>query len=300
MIRKLLAICLLFAAQTVIAQELEPRRWSHLPVGANFISLASFYKDQKILFDPTLELEDVEGDLYTAAVGYVRVFDVLGKSGRIDMVLPYTTARWEGLLEGMPASTRRRGFNDPNVRFAVNLVGSPAQRGEEFQRYVVDTIVGAAVDITVPVGEYRDDKLINLGDNRWVLKPQLGVVHNWDKWAAEVTASVWFYQDNDDFFGGRTLEQDPLYGVQTHLIYTFRPGLWASASAAYGAGGQRSVDSIDAPDRTSKTLLAISAGVPIDRKQGVKATYLRGDTRENTGSDDNLFLFAYSLMWGGE
>lgn len=300
MIRKLLAVSLLFVAQALIAQELEPRRWSHLPVGANFISVASFYKDQKILFDPTLQLEDVEGDLYTAAVSYVGVFDVLGKSGRIDVVLPYTTARWEGLLEGAPASTRRQGFNDPNVRFAVNLVGSPAQRGADFQRYVVDTIVGAAVDIALPVGEYRDDKLINLGDNRWVLKPQLGVVHNWDKWAAEVTASAWFYQDNDNFFGGKTLEQDPLYGVQTHLIYTFKPGLWASASAAYGAGGQRSVDNVDAPDRTSKTLLALSAGVPIDRQQGIKVTYLRGDTRENVGSDDNLFLFAYSLMWGGE
>jgi hypothetical protein len=186
------------------------------------------------------------------------------------------------------------------VRFAVNLLGSPAQRGPAFQRYVTNTIVGAAVEITVPVGEYRDDKLINLSDNRWVLKPQFGVVRNWGKWAAELTASAWFYQDNDDFFGGKTLEQDPLYGLQTHLIYTFQPGLWASVSAAYGTGGQTSVDNVDTPDRISKTLFAISAGAPIDRKQGVKATYLRGDTRQKTGSDDNTFLFAYSLMWGGE
>jgi len=292
-------MCLLLAAHSVVAQELEPRRWTHLPVGANFISIAGQYNDQKILSEPTLQLQNVRADVYTAAASYVRVFDAFGKSGRIDVLLPYSIGRWDGLLEGEPASTRRSGFNDPHVRFAVNMVGSPAQRGAEFQQYKVNTIVGVAIDITVPVGEYNDARLINLSDNRWVLKPQFGVVHNWEKWAAEVTASAWFYQDNDEFFGGKTLEQDPLYGVQTHLIYTFGPGVWASVSGAYGAGGQTSVDRIDAPDRTDKTLWAISAGLPIDRKQGVKATYLRGDTYRDTGSDSNTLLFAYSLMWGG-
>ena len=297
---RLCAVCLLLAASAVVAQELEPRRWSHLPVGANFVGIGVSYNDQNIKFNPTLQLENVTGDVYTAAVSYVRVLDVFGKSGRIDVLLPYTTASWDGLLEGVPASTRRHGFNDPHVRFAVNFIGSPAQRGAEFRRYTVNTIVGAAVDITVPVGEYRDAKLINLSDNRWVLKPQFGVVHNWAKWSAEVTASAWFYQDNDDFFGGKTLEQDPLYGLQTHLIYTFKPGFWASVSAAYGTGGQTSVDNVDALDRISKTLMGISAGLPIDRQQGIKATYLRGDTRKDTGSDDNILLFVYSLMWGGE
>jgi hypothetical protein len=55
-------------------------------------------------------------------------------------------------------------------------------------------------------------------------------------------------------------------------IYTFRPGVWASLSTAYGAGGQTSVDGIDAPDRTDKTLWAISADLPVDRNRGGKAT----------------------------
>ena len=295
--------CLLFSAvlglQGVSAQELEPRRWSHLPVGANFIGLSGLYSDKDIFFNPSLQIEDTEAEIYTAVVSYVSVFDVFGKSGRIDVLLPYSTARWKGLLAGQSASRRRRGFNDPRVRFAVNLIGSPAQRGKAFNPRPANTIVGAAVEITVPVGEYQSDKLLNLGGNRWVVKPQLGIVHNWGNWAAEITGSAWFFEDNDNFFDGYTLERDPVYGVQTHLIYTFRPGLWASLSGAYGNGGVSKIDGVDLRDRIDKTLWAFSLGFPVTQKQGIKLAYIRGDTRNNTGSDSNQYLATWSMMWGG-
>lgn len=286
--------------QLANAQELEPRRWTHLPIGVSFLGVGGAYTDQDIKVDPTIELEDVEGEYYTALLSYVHSFAVFGKTGRLDVLLPYTTARWDGLLEGEPASTRRRGFNDPKVRFAVNLLGSPAQSMAEFRDYKVETIVGAAVEVTVPIGEYDDDRLINLGKNRWVVKPQIGVVHNWGKWGGELTASAWFYEDNDDFFRDTKREQDPIYSLQAHLVYTFRPGLWASLSGAYGAGGRNKVDGERRGQRTDKTLWALSAGLPIDSGQGIKFSYVRGDTRNDQGADENIFLAAYSLMWGGE
>jgi hypothetical protein len=249
---------------------------------------------------PTLQLSDVKGEFYTGVLSYVRVFGLFGKSARVDVLAPYSTARWDGKLEGKPASARRRGFNDPKVRFAVNLVGSPAQSGAAFRRFKTNTIVGAAVKVTVPVGENKKDKLLNLGGNRWVVKPQVGIVHNWGKWAAEITGSAWFYEDNDNFFGGKKLEQDPLYSVQSHLIYTFRPGLWASLSGAYGAGGGTTVDGVSSRDRLDKTIWAVSVGLPVTSKQGIKFAYLRGDTHTNTGDDFNRYLFAYSVMWGGD
>ena len=104
---------------------------------------------------------------------------------------------------------------------------------------------------------------------------------------------------NDDFFQDSELERDELYGLQGHLIYNFKPGLWASLSAAYGIGGQSKIDGVKAGDRVGKRLWAVSAGLPVDRKQGLVLTYLRGDTDEDTGSDDNIYLVGYSLMWGG-
>jgi len=290
---------LVLVGQTGLAQEVEPRRWSHLPVGANFVGLGYAYTDSDILLDPALQIENASAEIHTTAFSYVRALDVFGKSGRIDLMIPYSTGRWEGLLEGQPASTRRSGFNDPRVRFAVNLLGSPAQRGAEFRQFKVGTIVGAALEITAPLGDYQEDKLINLGNNRWTIRPQIGVVHNWDKWAAEITTSAWFFTDNDDFLDDQTREQDPLLSVQGHLIYTFRPGLWTSLSAAYGGGARSTIDGVEAGDRTGKFLWAASFGFSIDRRQGFKVAYMGGATRENTGDDFGRVIFAYSMMWGG-
>jgi hypothetical protein len=292
-------ITLVLFSQLAAGQALEPRRWSHLPVGVNFVGVGYVYSAADILLDPALELEDVSADMHTTLLSYVRALDVWGKSGRVDIVVPYTVGRWEGILEGSPASTRRSGFNDPRVRFAVNLLGSPAQSMAEFKQYKVDTIVGAALEVTVPIGEYSQDKLINLGGNRWVFRPQLGIVHNRNKWTAELTTSAWLYADNDEFFGGTTRKQDPLYAVQGHLIYTFRPGLWTSLSAAYGGGARSTIDGVEKDDQIGKSIMALSLGIPINPRNGIKLAYLHSETTKDTGDDYDRFLLAYSMMWGG-
>jgi hypothetical protein len=291
--------CLLLSFQ-VMAQELEPRRWSHLPVGANFFGVGYAYTESDILFDPTLQIEDAGGEIHTAAFSYLRALDVFGKSGRIDVMVPYSVGRWAGLLEGQPASTRRSGLNDPRLRFAVNIFGSPAQRGADFSQVGINTIVGVAVEVTAPVGEYHEDNLINLGGNRWIIRPQIGVVHSWGKWSGELTTSVWFYTDNNDFFGDTKREQDPLLAAQGHIIYTFRPGLWASLSGAYGGGAGSKINGVDSGDKIGKGLWAASFGIPINRRQGIKIAYMHGETTEDTGDDYDRLILAYSMMWGGQ
>ena len=89
---------------------------------------------------------------------------------------------WKGTLAGAPAQLSREGWADPIVRFGVNLYGAPALNGKAFAEYRAEherqTIVGAAVLVQVPLGQYFDDKLINLGTNRFTIRPQLGMVHN--------------------------------------------------------------------------------------------------------------------------
>jgi len=45
-------IALLLLSQVAAGQALEPRRWSHLPVGANFVGVGYVYSEADILFDP--------------------------------------------------------------------------------------------------------------------------------------------------------------------------------------------------------------------------------------------------------
>ena len=282
-----------------LGQDIEPRRWSHLPIGSNFAGAGYAYTTGEIYFDPALRLQDVQFDLQTVAVKYLRSFELLGKSARVDLAQPYQFGNWTGLVNGVPASVDRAGFADTSVRFAVNLLGAPPLAGKEFAAYRAsvdhETILGLGLVLQLPTGQYYDDKLINLGGNRFTFRPQLGAVHNWGKWSAELTAAGVFYTENKDFFNGTRLRQDPTYTVDTHLIYTFRPGLWAAISLAYGGGGDTSVNGASSHNTQENLGWGFSVGLPITRAVGVKFAYIGTRTQVGTGLDSDTFAAALSV-----
>ena len=131
--------------------------WAWLLAGPTAISCS----------DPVLLLEDVTFDVYVVGAGYVRTFELFGKSARVDLNVPYASGRWEGLLDGVYTSVRRRGFMDPRLRFSMNLYGAPPLKGKEYVQYrrehPVDTTIGVGVQVQLPLGDYNNTNLINLG-----------------------------------------------------------------------------------------------------------------------------------------
>jgi hypothetical protein len=283
------------------AQDLEPRRWSHLPVGMNVAGLAYAYTDGDLGFDPVLQIEDAKVETHTGMATYARSFDCFGKTGRLDVIVPYQKSRWAGLLAGESASRRRDGFADPWLRLSVNLVGAPALKGKEYLDYrgahPVNTVVGAAVAVMLPLGDYQKDKLLNLGQNRFIIRPQAGLVHTRGPWSYELTGSVFFFTDNDEFFDGNKREQDPLYALQSHVIYSFPNRWWTSLSAGYGWGGESEINLDRKDDRKGNLVSAIAFGLPIGKNQALKFGYLSTDTQEDVGSDADTFFAAWNVRF---
>ncbi len=283
------------------SQDLEPRRWSHLPLGSSFGGAGYAYSEGDISFNPVLRIENGTFDLHSVAFKYIHAFELLGNSARIDLAQAYHSGTWSGVIDGLPASVSRDGWSDTVLRFAVNLYGAPPLSGQEFLEYRKrtdsETIVGIGLVIQLPTGEYFDDKLINLGSNRYTLTPQFGVVHNRGKWSTELSASANFYTENDEFFGGRELAEDGYFIGQGHLIYSFRPGLWLGASAGFGYGGESTIDGVSADDRKFNLGWGLSLGIPVNRTFGIKLGYISTRTREDTGSDTDTLTVACSLQW---
>jgi hypothetical protein len=286
---------------TASSQELEPRRWSHLPTGTNFIGGGYVYSKGDVFFNPVLEIEDATVVMHTAALKYIRTFEAFGKSARIDVAAAHQDGTWKGLLNGVPARADRSGWADPVARVAVNLIGAPPLKGQEFAQYraelETETIVGAALAVHVPLGEYSNDKLINLGTNRFTIRPQLGVIHNRGKWGFELTGATWFFTDNDDFFGGTRREQDPLLTIQGHMVYTFLPGLWLAGGLGYGWGGESAIDGDRKRDETSHLVFGASFGVPLNRHMGLKAGYLGTRSQNDTGQDSDSLILGVAFLW---
>ena len=283
------------------AQDLEPRRWTHLPVGTNVAGASYLYTSGEVLLDPVLELEDVTVESHAAIVSYVRTFGLLGTTGRLDLIVPIQSTRWEGRVSGTPASRDADGLGDPLVRLSVNFVGSPALSGADYMQYrmtrPVHTIVGAALVGVLPLGEYEPDRLLNLGQNRFTIRPQLGVVHLRGPWSYELTTSVDYFTDNDDFFGGNELAQDPVFATQGHVVRTLPSDWWVSVGTSYSTGGESAVNGVDKDDERRNLVAGFSVGFPLGETQGLKFAYLHGETLEDVGTDIDSLLLSWTVRF---
>jgi hypothetical protein len=270
-----------------------------MPVGTDLVGFAYAYTAGELRLEPASRIQDADLDLHTALLSYNHYWDLFGKTARLDVLLPFQAGRWEGLLDGAPAATSREGLADPRLRLSVNLLGAPALQGREFveflQQHPDNTTVGAAVAVRLPFGEYSEDRLINLGENRYSIETQLGVLHTTPGWSYELTGSLYVFTDNDEFFGGTTREQEPLYAAQAHVVRSFPSGLWLSAGVAYGAAGETALGGNGLGDDRRNLLYGASVGLPIGGSQSVRLGYIRGETFADVGMDSHSLLLSWAL-----
>ena len=288
------ALCLfgLLAGRPAFAQEIEPRAYSPSPTGVTFVLLGATRSEGGILTDPSLPVDNVEAtvDAGVAGVGYT--FALFGQSASVAVAVPYVWGDFSGTLFGEPASTSRSGLGDTKLRLAVNLLGGPAMTPQEFARRKPGPTLGASLTVSAPTGQYDGERLVNIGTNRWAIKPEIGVSFPVGGWFLEGYAGVWLFEDNPDFFGGQRREQDPLPSVQAHFSYTFRPRLWVAFDAVYYWGGESTIDGVPREDRQSNSRGGVTFSLPIGRSQSLKFNWSNGASTR-VGSE----FMTYGVAW---
>jgi hypothetical protein len=266
-------------------------------VGVNFL-IAGYAYTRGDLESNSLPLTDANLRTSNAVLAYARALDLWGLSGKFDAVMPYTWLSGSAKYQGGPVDRVVNGFANPAFRLSVNLYGAPAVNLEEFSRYHQDFIVGAGLRVWVPLGQYDDTRLVNIGTNRWAFKPEVGVSKVFDNWTLEAQAAVTLYTDNDDFFGGHTRSQAPLYSMQGHVIYSFPHGIWASLDATWYAGGRSTLDGVLSSDLQRNWRVGATLAFPVDRYRSVKF-YASNGVSARTGNNYDLVGVAWQTRWGG-
>jgi hypothetical protein len=279
------------------AQELEPRAYTNLPVGLNFVGIGYGHSSGGVGVDASLPVEDAELTVQTAFAAYAHSLDVAGRSAKIDVVLPYGWLDGTALVNGQRRERVVDGLADPSVRFGVNVLGAPALSPAEFARYQQDVIVGVSLRVTAPLGQYDDTRVVNLGTNRWSFKPEVGVSVPLGPWTLDGYLGAWFFTTNDHFFPGNAVrEQDPLVAVQGHASYTFRTHAWVAFDATWYGGGESTVNGAPPSIRQSNTRLGGTFSVPISRRQSLKFAASTG-AAVRTGSDFDNYLVGWQVLW---
>ena len=276
------------AAAPVYAQDLTPRAYVITPLRSNAINLSYIFNDGELLFEGTVPITDATGRLNVPAISLYRSLNVSAAPPTSRPRCPYAVGNFKGTAFGAETSVYRSGLLDSVFRVSVNL-GRPRDGASEMRqrRWQQKQLLGASLKIVAPTGQYDPTKLINLGANRWALKPELGYSGRWGHWVVDAYAAVWFFTRNPEFFsrnqyvpGTQDQTQDPIGAFETHLSYDFRPRLWVSLDGNFWYGGRTSLDGVENPATLQKSSrIGVTSSFPVTGHQSIKVGVRRRGVR---------------------
>jgi hypothetical protein len=298
--KRLTQIFIVFAIlsgfSSVNAQVLEPRSYSNIPVGMNFLLAAYGYNYGGVLFDPSIPLDNANIKIHGSALAYARSLKMGKMLGKFDMIVPYAWLSGTAEFNGEPVSRVVSGLGDPSVRMSVNFLGAPALSLAEFKNYKQNFILGASFQVFMPLGQYDYDRIVNIGTNRFTFKPELGISKTVGPLFVDLAAAYSFYSVNNNFYNGKTRSQEPIGSVQCHVIYSFTKGMWAALDGTYYWGGSSTLDGVKGNDLQKNTRIGFTYVLPLNIHNSLKFNYSTG-VSTRTGSDFDTFAVAWQYRW---
>lgn len=258
-----LAPVLLCLSGFINAQQLEPRSFVNLPIDQTFISLGAVHSEGDLSPTPTSPLQDADLSIDLGVLALSRSFALAGDAAKVDFIAGRACYEGSAFFQGEYVDGRRCEYTDPQLKLTWNFRGAPALTLKEFANREQELVVGASLLVSVPVGTFSTEHLINAGTNRWSLQPTLGMSKRTGRWRWEAKAAVTLFEDNDEFFNGILVEQDPLYAVSGHIIYNLQRGSWLSLDANYFSGGETSQNGVDSGDRQDNSRWGVTWSKPL-------------------------------------
>jgi hypothetical protein len=293
----LLLLVIVFFPSSIYTQDLEPRAYTNIPVGLNFVLAGYAYTTGGVLFDPAIPLENANIRVHGSVLAYARSIKVGKMSGKIDIIAPYAWLSGTADFQGQPVSRYVSGFGDTRLRMSVNFIGAPALPLSGFKDYKQDLVVGASFQVYLPLGQYDPDKLVNIGTNRFSFKPELGVSKTLGHLQLEISAGATFYTVNYEFYQGKTRSQNPIGSIQGHVNYNFKKGIWAALDGTYYWGGRTTLDGVEGNDLQKNTRLGFTLALPVNVHNSLKF-YLSTGVSTRTGSDFDAIGVIWQYRWG--
>jgi hypothetical protein len=293
-------VCLLnsgWVAAPAFAQDLEPKVYAASPTGANFLVASYAWSGGEVLVDPTVPVTDVHADVQSLAIGAGHTFGVFGKLGRASVTIPATWADVTGRVGDVTGAVSRNGLADARFKFSVNLRGNPAMLPRGFAKEPRRTIIGVSLLASAPSGQYANTKLINIGNNRWAFKPEVGLAWPKGHWDVDAYFGVWLFTSNTAYYPGLAAQtQNPLVAVQGHAGYTIRPRLWVAVDGTWYHGGLTAVDGVDSTTSQNNSRAGVTLSMPVGDRYSLKASYSSGLVVQK-GSNFNTVAIAWQVLW---
>jgi hypothetical protein len=100
-------------SQAAGAAEIEPRAYVNTPVGINFPLLGFANSDGGLATSGSSPITDADLTMNSSILAYARSLDLWGKSGKMDVILPYSELSGHAMATGQRHERQVSGLNDP-------------------------------------------------------------------------------------------------------------------------------------------------------------------------------------------
>jgi len=245
----------------VQAQAYGPRQFWLAPAGTNVFTVSGMYSSSNTVVDTSIIFPNLNVDTYVLVPSYARFFGIGNRLSQVSVAVPYAWANVSLSTANRGVTPSKQGLADSYAHFSVGLVTTPALAPAEFGAYMQKdnppVVVYGLVAALPPTGDYQNDRLVNIGTNRWTFRAGLPTtVRLSPNWAPgktttfEILPSVDLYTPNNDpafpeFAKGLAPDQTtqaPMGTLEMHLTHDLNKSLWVSLDSYSRLGGETSSD----------------------------------------------------------
>jgi len=253
-----------------LAQGEGPRVYPPAPVGTNVLSVTWMDLESNMNFAGNILIPEADISSTIFALNYNRYFAIgdrlaelwaTGIGGNIDGTVDTTAVGSQ--------SFKVSGIADPYFALRIGLKGAPALDPLTFSKTPLGFQIYALAGVSIPLGDYKQSRPLNLGTNRWSLRLGLPMVmpvgEAGSSTMLEIHPNVYFYTNNDEPYRADTRSQNALYVVESHLTHNFTPKFWAGVDLRYQYGGETTTDHVKDDNKVNRWGGGLSAGYTFSR-----------------------------------
>lgn len=227
----------------------DPRTYANTPVDVNQLELDYAQATADDSIDTSLVIGGAHLEINETAVAYTRTFSFQHHLTWIKPNTPF--AHVGGYVAGTALARSVTGAGDASLQVGHLFLGGSALDAAAFEKYQPTTTVGASLTVSGPSGQYDPNRVLNLGTDRWSVKPEIGVSHPFGpdhNWVLDGYINAYLFSDDNQYHDRQLLRQEPLPSLEAHISYNFTPDLWTSLDTDYSFRGTTFVDGVDQYD----------------------------------------------------
>ena len=275
-----------------------PRAYLPPPIDTNVFILNAIQVSGNSMLDSGVVLPDLDLDIDLLVAQYTRTMEIA------DRYVAFTVVQPQGRLSSKIAfsnapnfkrETKSKGLGDTQLLISAGLYGLPPLTLATYRDYDPKLAVGGLARITLPTGEYDEDKSANLGTNRYSLQLGSPITFGFGEnlldprlTTLDLLPSITIYSDNDDPFRANKKSQKPLFKFESHVTHNFNPAFWASIDSVYSYGGATKTDGQSDDNRQRSFNMGATLGFQFSAEFGLKLTYGKTIDHNDDGWDGDF------------